>query len=109
MHKENCAQLSHLLEQHPERQIDVSWAIEHQTSFQTELNVYCNDRSGVLRDITTVLSNEKVGLLGVNSLSNKSHNSALIKLTIEVIDADNLARVVDKLKQLPDVNDVARD
>jgi GTP pyrophosphokinase len=45
----------------------------------------------------------------VNSLSNKSHNSALIKLTIEVIDADNLARVVDKLKQLPDVNDVARD
>lgn len=109
VHKENCAQLSNLLEQHPERQIEVSWAIEHQTSFQTELNVYCNDRTGILRDITTVLSNEKVGLLGVNSLSNKSHNSALIKLTIEVIDADNLARVVDKLKQLPDVNDVARD
>jgi GTP pyrophosphokinase len=50
-----------------------------------------------------------VGLLGVNSLSNKSHNSALIKLTVEVTDAKNLARVVDRLKQLPDVNDVARD
>jgi len=109
VHKENCAQLSNLLEQHPERQIDVSWAIEHQTSFQTELNVFCNDRSGILRDITTVLSNEKVGLLGVNSFSNKSHNSALIKLSIEVTDANNLARVIDKLKQLPDVNDVARD
>jgi GTP pyrophosphokinase len=109
VHKENCAQLSNLLEQHPERQIDVSWAIEHQTSFQTELNVYCNDRTGILRDITTVLSNQKVGLLGVNSFSNKSHNSALIKLSIEVTDANNLARVIDKLKQLPDVNDVARD
>lgn len=109
VHKESCAQLSNLLEQHPERQIDVSWAIEHQTSFQTELNVFCNDRSGILRDITTVLSNEKVGLLGVNSFSNKSHNSALIKLSVEVTDANNLARVIDKLKQLPDVNDVARD
>ncbi len=109
VHKESCAQLCNLLEQHPERQIDVSWAIEHQTSFQTELNVFCNDRAGILRDITTVLSNEKVGLLGVNSLSNKSHNSALIKLSVEVTDANNLARVIDKLKQLPDVNDVARD
>lgn len=108
VHKENCAQLSNLLEQQPERQIEVSWAVEHQTSFQTELDVFCNDRTGILRDITTVLSNEKVGLLGVNSLSNKSHKSAHIKLSIEVIDADNLARVVDKLKQLPDVNDVSR-
>ncbi len=109
VHKESCAQLANLLEQHPERQIEVSWAVEHQTSFQTELNVFCNDRTGILRDITTVLSNEKVGLLGVNSLSNKSHNSALIKLSIEVTDAKNLARVVDRLKQMPDVNDVARD
>jgi GTP pyrophosphokinase len=64
VHKENCPQLSNLLEQHPERQIEVSWSIEHQTSFQTEVVVYCHDRAGILRDITTVLSNEKVGLLG---------------------------------------------
>jgi GTP pyrophosphokinase len=108
VHKESCSQLSHLLEQHPERQIVVSWAIQHQTSFQTELILYCSDRTGILRDITTVLSNEKVGLLGVNSLSNKSQNSANIKLTIEVTDAANLARVTDKLKQLPDVSDVTR-
>lgn len=108
VHKENCPQLSNLLEQHPERQIEVSWAVEHQTSFQTELMVFCTDRTGILRDITTVLSNEKVGLLGVNSMSNKSQNSAQIKLTIEVVDADNLARVIDKLQQLQDVNDVGR-
>lgn len=108
VHKESCSQLSHLLEQHPERQIEVSWAVQHQTSFQTELNIYCLDRSGILRDITTVLSNEKVGLLGVNSLSNKFQNSAHIKLSIEVSDADQLARVADRLKQLADVEDVIR-
>lgn len=108
VHKENCNQLMNLLEKNPERQIDVAWAIEHQTSFQTDLNVYCLDRSGILRDITTVLSNEKVGLLGVNSSSNKSHNSAIIKLSVEVTDAENLERVIDKIKQLSDVFDVTR-
>ncbi len=61
-----------------------------------------------MRDITTVLSNEKVGLLGVNSLSNKNQNTAMIKLTLEVSDASSLSRVADKLKQLTDVTDVSR-
>ncbi|MBF7075059.1 GTP diphosphokinase [Glaciecola sp. MH2013] len=108
VHKESCAQLANLLEQHPERQIDVSWSIQHQTSFQTEITVYCSDRSGILRDITTVLSNLKVGLLGVNSISNKAQNSATIKLTLEVQDAEDIVKVSDKLKQLPDVVDVNR-
>jgi GTP pyrophosphokinase len=108
VHKETCPQLSHLLEQHPERQIDVSWSIQHQTSFQTDITVFCADRSGILRDVTTVLSNLKVGLLGVNSISNKAQNTASIKLTIEVADANDIAKVADKIKQLPDVSDVSR-
>jgi GTP pyrophosphokinase len=86
----------------------VSWLVEHQTSFQTELDVYCYDRTGILRDITTVLSNEQVSLLGVNSLSNKAHGTAHIKITIEVSDAENLARTADKLRQINDVSDVVR-
>jgi GTP pyrophosphokinase len=108
VHKEGCSQLQNLLNQHPEREIEVSWLVQHQTSFQTELNVYCNDRTGILRDITTVLSNEKVSLLGVNSKSNKAQGTAHIKLTIEVIDAENLARTADKLRQINDVSDIVR-
>jgi GTP pyrophosphokinase len=108
VHKEGCAQLQNLLNQHPEREIEVSWLVEHQTSFQTELDVYCYDRTGILRDITTVLSNEQVSLLGVNSLSNKAHGTAHIKITIEVSDAENLARTADKLRQINDVSDVVR-
>jgi GTP pyrophosphokinase len=108
VHKEGCNQLQHLLSQHPEREIEVSWSIEHQTSFQTELDIYCHDRTGILKDITTILSNEKVGLLGVNSLSNKSQGTAHIKITIEVKDAENLSRTADKLKQIPDVSDIVR-
>jgi GTP pyrophosphokinase len=108
VHKEGCAQLQNLLNQHPEREIEVSWLVQHQTSFQTELDVYCYDRTGILRDITTVLSNEQVSLLGVNSLSNKAHGTAHIKITIEVSDAENLARTANKLRQINDVSDVVR-
>ena len=108
VHKQDCNQLQNLLNQHPEREIDVSWADEQQRSFQTELNVFCADRSGVLRDITTVLSNQKVGLLGVNSLSNKAQNTAHIKLTIEVSDAESLAKTIDKLRQISSINEVSR-
>ena len=108
VHKENCAQLQNLLQQHPEREIDVSWSIQHQASFQTELDIFCLDRSGILRDITTVLSNEKVGLLGVNSSTNKAHNTAHITLSVEVTDAENLSRTIEKLKQINDVTDIVR-
>jgi len=108
VHKEGCGQLQNLLNQHPEREIEVSWLVQHQTSFQTELDIYCDDRSGILRDITTVLANEKVSLLGVNSTSNKPQGSAHIKLSIEVADADNLMRTTEKLRQINDVSDVVR-
>ena len=108
VHKEGCSQLQNLLNQHPQREIEVSWLVEHQTSFETQLDVYCEDRTGILRDITTVLSNEKVVLLGVNSISNKAKATAHITLTIEVEDAKNLSRAIDKLRQIPDVTDIAR-
>jgi GTP pyrophosphokinase len=108
VHKEGCVQLQNLLNQHPEREIDVSWSFEHQASFQTDLDIYCLDRTGILKDITTVLSNEKVSLLGVNSFSNKLQGTAHIKITIEVVDAENLARTIDKLRQINHVSDIVR-
>jgi GTP pyrophosphokinase len=108
VHKEGCVQLQNLLNQHPEREIEVSWSFEHQASFQTDLDIYCLDRIGILKDITTVLSNEKVSLLGVNSFSNKLQGTAHIKITIEVVDAENLARTIDKLRQINDVSDIVR-
>lgn len=108
VHKESCAQLQNLLQQHPEREIEVSWAVQEQTSFQTDLDLYCHDRVGILKDITTVLSNEKVSLLGVNSLSNKNQNTAQIKITIEVKDANALTKTIVKLRQIKDVSDIVR-
>ena len=108
VHRENCDQLLHLLEKHPERQIDVHWANEIQGGFQTNIEVQCSDRDGILRDITTILANEKIGLVGVNSLSNTKEHTAKIKLILEVKDLNTLSKTITRLLQLKGVSDVLR-
>lgn len=108
VHRENCEQLHNLLDQHPERQIDVNWANDLNSGFQTDLDVYTIDRDGILRDITTVLANEKIALLGVNSLSNTADHTAKIKLALEVKSLDSLSKTIARLLQLKGVSDVIR-
>ncbi|WP_416307748.1 GTP diphosphokinase [Neptunicella sp. SCSIO 80796] len=108
VHKEDCEQLIHLLEEHPERYIDVNWTSGHSGVFETHVEVFCNDRDGLLRDITTVLANEKVGLLGVNSLSNSKDNTAKIQLKLEVKDLHSLAKMVSRLDKVNGVQSVRR-
>ncbi len=108
VHRQNCEQLVHLLEQHPEREVEVNWSGDIAAGFEAQLLVICTDRTGILRDITTVLANLRVSLLGVNSLSNKSSGSADIVLTVEVADVKSLRKVMLSLKQIHDVVDVVR-
>lgn len=108
VHKEGCDQLLHLLSQHPERQIEVNWSESLKVGFETGVDIYCHDRTGLLRDITTVLANENVPLLGVNSLSDKNRQTALITISIEVLDLDTLSKVLSRLRQLKGVTDARR-
>ncbi len=58
-----------------------------------------NDRSGLLRDITTILANEKVNVLGVASRSDIKQQIATIDMTIEIYNLQVLGRVLGKLNQ----------
>ncbi len=108
VHKEECEQLQHLLAQHPEREIEVSWANQLHAGFEAAIDLFCSDRSGILRDITTVLSNESVSLLSVNTHSDKTKRSAIIAISVEVSDLNSLSKVIAKLRQLNGVVDAKR-
>ncbi|MCU7553122.1 GTP diphosphokinase [Alteromonas sp. ASW11-19] len=108
VHKESCDQLQNLLIQHPERQIEVNWSDELNVGFETAIDIYCSDRTGILRDITTVLANESVALLGVNSETDKNRQSAVVAIAVEVPDLNTLSRVMGRLRQLKGVVDAKR-
>lgn len=108
VHRQDCEQLNHLLDQQPERQIDVNWASNLHAVFQTKVHVLSDDRAGVLRDVTTVIANEQVSLLGVNSISDTKLNRAKIELSLEVKDLSCLSKAISRMQLIKGVTEVKK-
>lgn len=108
VHRKACEQLDDLREAHPERLVEASWGDSNSSGYSLTLRLEALDRSGLLKDITTLLSNEKVNVLGVNSMSNIKTQTAVIDLNLEIHTSDNIAKIQNKLKQLKDVLQVRR-
>jgi GTP pyrophosphokinase len=72
------------------------------------LVLYAYDRQGLLRDISTVLSDEKISIDGVQTRSDKQKLQAIMELSISVPGLAALSRVISRLEQLPNVTSVRR-
>ena len=73
-----------------------------------EVQILAFDRQGLLRDITTVLANDKLNVSAVNTYSNKDTHTASMSLIFEIPDIDTLSRVLARIQQLPNVIEVWR-
>lgn len=107
IHRQDCANLLALAGRHHERVIEVSWG-ETPTTYPVDVMIVAHDRSGLLRDITSVLANEQVNVLGANTLTNKETSIARMGLTLEITDVVQLSRVLDKIGQLANVMEAYR-
>lgn len=108
IHRADCDQLEDLRLNAPERVVDAVWGESYSSGYSLVVRVVANDRSGLLRDITTILANEKVNVLGVASRSDTKQQLATIDMDIEIYNPQVLGRVIAKLNQLPDVIDAKR-
>ncbi len=108
IHRADCDQLVDLQSHAPERIVDAVWGESYSSGYSLVVRVMANDRSGLLRDITTILANEKVNVLGVASRSDTKKQLATIDMDIEIYNQQVLSRVLAKLNQLPDVIDAKR-
>jgi GTP pyrophosphokinase len=108
IHRQDCMNLLQLEDMEPNRIIEVSWGLSEDTAYSVNVEIQAYDREGLLRDITTVLANEKANVTGVNSYSDAQDNIATITLIMEVTSLDILGNVLAKIKQLPNIIDVRR-
>ena len=65
-------------------------------------------RTGLMQDISTILANLKVNLLDIHSNTNKAEQTVHTRLTVEIHSVDDLVVIMDKLSQLPNVQEVQR-
>lgn len=108
IHRADCEQLKELANQHPERMVDAVWGENYSGGYNLTMRVVANDRSGLLRDITTILANEKINVMGVNSRSNRKQQTAIIDMELEVYNIEALSRTLAKISQLPDILEAKR-
>ena len=108
VHRKSCEQLADLRDAHPERIIVANWGDSHSSGYSLTLRLEALDRNGLLKDITTLLSNEKVNVLGINSMTNLKSQTAIIDMNLEILNSEGISKIQNKLKQLKDVSDVRR-
>lgn len=103
IHRSDCVQLVELLSRSPERVIDAVWGENYSGGYSLTLRVIANDRSGLLRDITTVLANDKVNVLGMNTRSDVKEQTATMDIEVEVYNIGTVSRILSKIGQLPGI------
>ena len=109
VHRRNCRNMLNLPDKERERLLEVSWAEQPpDAGYPVELVVVAADRKGLLRDISSVLADEDANVLGTNTQSDRTSDIASMRFTIEVANAEQLDKVIAKLRQLPDLIEVRR-
>jgi GTP pyrophosphokinase len=109
VHRQDCINIVQLGLDEPERIVNVSWGEELDNQYPVNIQVEAYDRTGLLNDITSLLANEKVNLLSMNTLSTKESHTALIRFTIEVSELSALSKLLHRINQLPNVLNVFRE
>jgi GTP pyrophosphokinase len=108
IHRQDCGNVLRLQGDDRDRLIEVEWGAAGEDGYQVDIAIEAYDRSGLLRDITAELANEKINLVGVNTLTDKQDGMARMSLTLEIADISQLSRVLSKIAQLPNVVEARR-
>lgn len=109
VHRQDCNVVRKMDEVNRGRLIEVKWTEgQNESRFVVDIKVVAGDRKGLLRDTSSVFSNAEIDVLGVNTQSDRRHDRANMRFTVEVSDMSELSRVIDRLAQIPDVIDVRR-
>jgi len=108
IHKHNCPNMLALPEDKRQRLIEVEWGLNGQSVYPAEISLTAFQRTGLMQDVGTILANQKINLLDINSKTNKAEQMVHTRLTIEIRGIDELVMIIEKLSQLPNVQDVKR-
>ncbi len=106
VHRSDCPNVK-TLRREPERMIEVSWSEGKPTSFVVAVQVEALDRTRLLSDIATVLSDQHVNILAANSTTGRDRITRL-RFTFELGDITHLSSILANVKRVDGVYDAYR-
>ena len=106
VHRTDCVNVKALASEQ-DRFVEVSWAPTTKSVFRVQIQVEALDRSGLLSDVTRVLSEHHVNILSA-TVSTTDERLAISRFVFEMGDAVHLDRVLNAVRRIDAVYDVYR-
>ncbi|MDE5990196.1 MAG: hypothetical protein K2H36_01280, partial [Clostridia bacterium] len=82
----------------PERIIETEWSISEDEKFIAHLVISAFDRTGLVIEVATLITNMKVAMTSISAKSEKN-NMATIKVSVEVTNTNMLEILMNKITQ----------
>jgi len=104
IHRQDCYNVSH--QDEPERLIAVEWG-QVDSLYPVSIQVEAWDRVGLIRDITTVIAEEKVNIAAMSSINHDDH-TVTEYITLETKGLAQLSRLMGRIEGVGGVRSVTR-
>jgi guanosine-3',5'-bis(diphosphate) 3'-pyrophosphohydrolase len=111
VHARSCPNVQNLLYE-SDRRINVEWSRVGDEAARTQrypvkITIYCDDRTGMLKELTAVISDDNTNIRGVD-IHHDDNGEAVIEFVVEAEDLRHLNRMVLGLRRVQGVRTVQR-
>lgn len=91
-----------------DRMIEVNWEAGIDRTYTVEIEIVCNDKSGVLTDIFAVPASMQINIHSVHATPNKSNKTSTVRLGLNVKNADQVLSIMNQMRRIKDVFSITR-
>ena len=106
IHRQDCPNILYLEDK--ERLIEVDWGEDFRQVFPVMIQVLAYDRTGLMRDITEIMVEERINISAANIATHPKDHTAVITVTLEISSIVQLSRILDRIDKLPNVFEARR-
>ncbi len=106
IHRQDCRNVLYLEDK--ERLIEVDWGQDLKQVFPVMVQVLAYDRTGLMRDITEIMAEERINITSANVATHPRDHTAVITATLEISSIVQLSRVLARVERLPNVFEARR-
>ena len=119
VHARSCPNVQNLLYE-SDRRITVEWSriapseasngggkAARPITYPVKLTILCDDRPGILKELTAIISDDGTNIRGVDSKSD-DEGGAVVEFIVEAEDVRHLTKLVTNMRRVPGVRDVQR-
>ena len=108
IHRRQCPNILYQQNTASERVVEVNWAQSDERTYPMTVIINAFDRKGLLRDVSTVMADEKVNVLEMNTKTERKDFTVQMKAVVEVSSIEAMSKLLAKLDQLPNILSVKR-